>query len=217
MARSAPPDLPAPPIARLSRPRWLDARLLLGVLLVLGSVVAGSRILAAADDSVAVWAVTGDLGPGTTLAASDLVVRRVGLADQAGRYVSVDAGSPAGRVLVRAVGRDELLPAAALAAAGPVDLRRVTVETPRTAGLARGAVVDVYRVAEAQPGRIPEPAGLVLSGITVAEVEEPGRVVGARAARGVTLLLPAADVRILLDAQAVGRIELAQVPSGGRA
>ena len=212
MTRTAPVDVPTPTVARLARPRWLDARLLVGLLLVLGSVLAGSRVLAAADDTVAVWASSGDLGPGTTLQASDLVARRVHLGDDAARYVSADAAPPVGQVLTRGVGRGELLPAAAVAAPAALELRRVTVEVPRATGLARGAVVDVYRVIDPQPGRAPEAAALVLAGVTVAEVEEPGRVVGARAARGVALLLRAADVRPLLDAQAAGRVELAQVP-----
>src|SRR4051794_35749108 len=42
-------DLASPAATRLSLPRWLDARIALGVLLVLLSVVAGARVFASAD------------------------------------------------------------------------------------------------------------------------------------------------------------------------
>ena len=38
------------------RPAWRDPRLWIGVVLVAASVVAGARLLAAADDTVQVWA-----------------------------------------------------------------------------------------------------------------------------------------------------------------
>ena len=42
-------DLPAPTATRLTRARWLDARLLIGLLLVLLSVVIGAKVVADAD------------------------------------------------------------------------------------------------------------------------------------------------------------------------
>src|SRR3712207_7134950 len=45
---------------RVRPPRWLDLRLVLGVLLVLGSVLLGARVVGAADATVPVWAVAGD-------------------------------------------------------------------------------------------------------------------------------------------------------------
>jgi hypothetical protein len=43
------------PALRVRRPGWRDPRLWIGVVLVAGSVVAGARLLAAADDTVQVW------------------------------------------------------------------------------------------------------------------------------------------------------------------
>ncbi len=60
VSRSA--EQPAAPVARRVRPpRWLDLRLVLGVLLVLGSVLLGARVVGAADATVPVWAAAGDL------------------------------------------------------------------------------------------------------------------------------------------------------------
>ena len=204
-------DLPAPTAARLRRARWLDPRLLAGVLLVLGSVVAGATLVAAADDTVPVWAVTADLGRDTALRGDDLVVRQVRLQDGADRYLSASGPSPAGRVLTRPVGGGELLPASALGGDGAARLREVGVTVSRATGLARGAVVDVYSVPESRAGRS-APARMVLAGVTVAQVEETSRTLGAVSGRGVALLLPTDKVAALLGAQQGGRVELVKVP-----
>lgn len=45
-------EVPTSPAARrLASPRWLDGRLVLGVLLVLASVLVGARLLSSADRS----------------------------------------------------------------------------------------------------------------------------------------------------------------------
>src|SRR3954449_3519595 len=67
-----PSAVPGPVPRRVRPPRWLDLRLVLGVLLVLGSVLLGARVVGAADATVPVWAVTGDLAAGTHLVAADL-------------------------------------------------------------------------------------------------------------------------------------------------
>src|SRR3569833_1239839 len=59
----APPGGPAP--RRVRPPRWLDLRLVLGVLLVLGSVLVGARVVGAAVVSVSVLAVSGFLVVGS--------------------------------------------------------------------------------------------------------------------------------------------------------
>lgn len=146
------PAAPVPPATRVSTPGWRDPRLWIGLLIVAGSVVAGSRLLAAADDTVAVWAVAADAGPGARLAEDDLVVRRVRFADadDLGAYYRADEELPDGLRLVRGVGAGELLPRAALGADGgladtvelPVALEAEQV--PPSVGT--GSVVDVYLV-----------------------------------------------------------------------
>jgi hypothetical protein len=129
-------------------PRWLDLRLVLGVLLVLGSVLVGARVLTAADATVPVWSVAGDLAAGTELTAADLVAVEVRLGTAADAYLSTGT-DPAGRTLARAVRAGELLPRTVLEE--PADL--VQVALPVQAGyappaLARGQVVDVYAVTD---------------------------------------------------------------------
>lgn len=213
-------DLPAPPASRLPRARWLDGRLLAGVLLVLLSVVLGARVLADADRRVQVWSATRDLGADTTLRGDDLRVTSVRLDGHARHYLSASEDLD-GLVLTRAIGRGELLPASAVRPSGSPDHRRVVIEVDRTGvtGLAKGQVVDLYTVAEPRSGETPAPPRLVLAGVTVAEDVRAadGAFGGGGAAAGVALLVGADDVPDVLGAAASGRVYVVQVPTGGGA
>ena len=160
--RTAPPPAsPAPgatvrargPVPRRVRPpRWLDLRLVLGVLLVLVSVLLGARVVGAADSTVPVWAASGDLAAGTVLSAGDLVSVDVRLDDAAGRYLATST-RPEGRTLARAVRDGELLPRSVLEDVPD----QVQLALPVQAGfvppgLTRGQVVDVYAVADPAAG-----------------------------------------------------------------
>ena len=218
--------LPRPPAARLARPRWLDPRLVLGLLLVLLSVVIGARVFAAADERVRVWAVTHDLGADSRLADSDLTVRAVRLDDVAGRYVGADQDLD-GRVLTRPLGRGELVPVAAVARAANEPQRRVVVEVDRlgAGGLTKGRVVDVYAVRD--PSSAAQGSGgddaadgaptLVLSGVTVAEDVRAGdgAFASSGAKAGVPLLVDRDEVAALIDAMAHGDVYVVQVPATG--
>lgn len=139
-------DLPSPAASRLVLPRWLNLRLIVGLLLVLLSVVVGARIVATADNTVPVLVAADDLVPGQPLTA-DLVETRGVLIDQGlDRYFTGDVGE--GHVVVRPVGRGELLPRSAVSTVTEIEaVRYVTVpvqpsEVP--AGLEAGSVVDVW-------------------------------------------------------------------------
>ena len=152
---TVPPEvLPGPAPRRVRPPRWLDLRLVLGVLLVLGSVLLGARIVSAADATVPVWAAASDLAPGTELTAEDLVAVDVRLDDTADVYLSART-RPEGRVLARAVRAGELLPGSALE--DPAE--QVQLALPVQAGyvppsLDRGQVIDVYAVADPAAGAV---------------------------------------------------------------
>jgi hypothetical protein len=150
---SAPPQAatplpPGPAARRLRPPGWLDLRLVLGVLLVLGSVLLGARVVGAADATVPVWAVAGDLAAGTELTADDLVAVDVRLDDAANAYLSTRT-RPEGSTLARAVRAGELLPGSALEE--PEDLVQLALPVQAgyvPPGLERGGLVDVYAVAD---------------------------------------------------------------------
>lgn len=196
-----------PPATRASRPGWRDPRLWVGVLIVAVSVVAGSRLLAAADDTVAVWAVAADTGPGAELAADDLVAHRVRFADGDGleRYFTVDDELPAELRLVRAVTAGELLPRAAI---GPADAVADTVELPVAVdaeqvppSVRSGTVVDVYLLAGGKEGAVRS-----LADATVVDAPDLETTFGsATGRRQLVLAVPEADASAFL--QALGQAE----------
>jgi hypothetical protein len=58
---------------RLTRPAWSDPRLILGVLLVLGSTVLGATVVAASGSTTGYWAVRDDVKQGDPVERADLV------------------------------------------------------------------------------------------------------------------------------------------------
>ena len=163
---------PGSPWARRgSRPRWRDPRLLLGVLLVLVSVLLGARILAAADDTVPVWAVSRDLPTGGRLDAAAVEVVRVRMSD-AGPYLDGLRPIPAGAVVTHPLAAHELLPSSAVAPAGSqptVQLPLGVDSSSLPADLGAGDLVDVWVVPTDGRAR----ARLALASVVVVSADEP--------------------------------------------
>lgn len=191
-----------PAARRGHRPAWRDPRLWVGVVLVAASVVVGARVMAAADDTVQVWAVADDVGAGQQVEPDDLVAQRVRFADAdalAG-YFSVDDELPADLELTRSVGAGELLPRAAVGTAAESGLVEVpvAVEPELVPDVGAGDVVDVYVVAplsaEAQdPGAAPLPEGPALTGATVVAAPDLAGSFGTSGKRQLVLAVPEAD------------------------
>ena len=121
---------PSPVPRRVATPSWLDLRLVLGVVLVLASVLAGAAVFSAADHRDAMVTATRDLAAGTILTSDDVDTAQVQLpAHGAGVYLS-STGAAVGKRLTRAVSAGELLPAAAVARVPA----RTTVTIPFAAG-----------------------------------------------------------------------------------
>ncbi|GAA4730570.1 hypothetical protein GCM10023350_12280 [Nocardioides endophyticus] len=191
-----------PPAARATTPGWRDPRLWVGLLIVAASVVAGSRLLAAADDTVAVWAVAADAGPGAALTEGDLVVHRVRFAesDDLAGYYRVDDTLPGELRLVRGVGAGELLPRGAVGAADqPTDTVElpVAVESDQVPpAVQAGSVVDVYLVGDPARGEAAavEPGTPVLQEATVVDAPtSDGGFGGAAGQRQLVLAVPQDD------------------------
>ena len=168
---------PGPAPRRVRPPRWLDLRLVLGVLLVLGSVLIGARVVGAADATVPVWSAAGDLAAGTVLGEDDLVAVSVRLDDVAGSYLATST-RPGGRVLARAVRAGELLPRSVLEEApGSVQLALPVQAGYVPPALAHGQLIDVYAVADPAVGADAATGGdvdLVLSAVPVQAVTGRG-------------------------------------------
>ena len=146
--KAAPSVTGAPAARRHQRPGWRDPRILVGIVIVAASVLLGVRVLAAADNTVGVWALTKDLPAGTRINAGEVerVQIRFDDRDAADRYLSADQALPSSSVLQRAVGKGELLPRKALAGAGQALVEvPVSVEVDEVpATVKEGSVVDVW-------------------------------------------------------------------------
>ncbi len=161
----------APQAVRATRPGWRDPRLWVGILIVAVSVVAGARLLAAADDTVSVWAAARDMGAGDSGTAGDLVVRRVRFGEAAGldHYFGAGATLPSGLQLLRGIGAGELLPRTAVGPVRDDGLVQLPVAVDGELvppSVAAGSVVDVY-VLSSGAGRCPSGCDPVLQGVTV--------------------------------------------------
>lgn len=210
---------PSPPATRLPGRRWRDWRLLAGVVLVLGSAVAGARLVAVADHTDPTWAAATDLVPGAELAPSSLVQVAARVDGPSNPYLTGPV--PEGYVLVRAVEAGELVPASAVAPAGELERRTrlvaVAVQADTTPGeLGPGDVVDVWEVPAEGP------AVLLADGVSVAEARSADSGFGA-STDSVVLSLRAgtaadeeltATVSRLVSASAGGRVVLTTTIGG---
>lgn len=193
---------------RLRAPSWRDPRLLVGLLLVLGSIVAGARLIESFDHRVPVYAASVALAPGQAVRDDQLARVEVELGGQAERYLSAAAALPAGWVALREVKAGELIPRSALGRADQVGkpvMLPVDQDAARLIG--PGDLVDVW-VNTRKPGVAssgPEAYGTpvrMLTQAAVSRVPDPGagRMVATRGTVGVQVMVPAEQVERLIAA-----------------
>lgn len=190
-------EVASPKAARQSLPRWLDPKLILGVLFVAASMVLGAQVVTRADQSTEVWAVQSDLAEGETLVPDDhLVATRVRFTngDDAQRYLTASESIKEGARMTRAVGAGELLPKEAVTTEEDEQLRDfpISVLAEQAPELKSGDLVDVFAVSTDSEGQSGEdtgdvpteddgeaaPAELVLSGVRVVESSSAGGLTG---------------------------------------
>lgn len=212
---------PTPVARRLQRPSWRDTRLVVGVLLVLLSVLAGARLISSFDDSIPVYAAARPLLPGQEVVADDLVVVNVQLGDAVDDYVDGASGVAAGTFALRTVGAGELVPVAALGSAQQAQDKTVTVPVDPAAAstLTAGAVVDVWvsrRDEDAAGERYLDPE-LLLERAVVAQVPSAERGLGMGVGRtAVQVIVPAQEVpAIISSVDQEARVTLVPAPRGG--
>lgn len=186
-----PPPM-SPQASRRDHRRWKDPRLWIGVFLVLLSVAVGSKLLAAADDTVEVWRLSHDLELGMALTSDDVEVTRVHFADDdlAQKYVSADEPVPSGARAVVALPAGELLARSALADSGgavPDELPLAVGPAGLPGELRSGDLVDVWAVTPPEAGQ--KPPVEVFSAVTVSTVTAADQV-SLGADRLVSVALP---------------------------
>lgn len=209
---------PSQPARRLQRPSWRDARLVVGVLLVLLSVLAGSWIVARSDDTIPVFAAAVPLLPGQEVKESDLVVTSVRLDDALTAYVDAAPGLAADSYALRSLRPGELVPLDALGTAREAKDKTVAVPIDPTSAsiLEGGSVVDVWvsrRDMQEAGVRYLDPE-LLLSGAVVAEVPTGSSGLSVGVGRtAVPIIVPSNEVgSVISSVDQEARITLVPAP-----
>jgi hypothetical protein len=214
----AAPDVPTATRAR--PPGWRDPRLWVGVALVAVSVVAGARLLGAADDSVTVWSAASDLGPGDRVTADDLVATSVRFDEPTdlARYLATDDPLPEGLQLVRGLGEGELVPAAALGSAEDSDTVTLSLSFPSElvpSGIGTGSVVELW-VVPGQDARRTELSGPVLRDVVVIDAPTASGSLGSvGVGRQLVLGIPRDESEALADLLAASEEQRVRVLGQG--
>jgi hypothetical protein len=212
-------ELPRLTAARLHKPSWRDSRLVVGVLLVLLSMTVGAKAMAAADDTVPMYAAAASLVPGQPVTQGDVKRVDVQLGVDRRWYVAADHDIAPGTFALRDVRPGELLPRSALGTRAAIDLKPVSVPVDGggAAQLVAGSVVDVWVNAK-DPASGAEKYGKPVKALEVATVARTPEIGegGLGSASGLTavqIMVPEARVQELIAAIDQGaKITLVPVP-----
>ena len=206
----------SPRARRLSRPRWRDHRLLIGVLIVISCVVIGARVAAAADRSRSWVSARRDLPAGHVLTAADLTTTSGRLvATSAGHYYeSAVLARLVGQQLDRPVAAGELLGRSAISG-GPRSPSRVVplvVKAGRLPQLREGDRVDVYVLSRAADGSTAGGKEIrVAAGAEFLDQQD----LSAGSGVSVQVRVPASAAGPLVAASQSERIDVVRVDPGG--
>ena len=160
---------------RLAKARWLDARVIGGIVLVVAAVVIGAKVVGASSKTVPVWVTTRPLATGTVISAGDVAAAEVNLGQAASFYLDAQV-NPAGREVTSDIGQGLLLPADFLRERRSGRLMVIGIERERMPpGVSHGARVDLYLTVEGSSGEAgqgPE-TSLLAADLTVQSVSAP--------------------------------------------
>ncbi|MET0590769.1 MAG: hypothetical protein ABWZ77_06295 [Naasia sp.] len=198
--------------ANTRRRRRPDARLVLGAVLVVGSVAGVVGLVSSLDRTVVVYAAARSLAVGQQVTTDDLVLADVRLGSTEAEYLRAEALPEDGAVVVRAIAEGELVPRAALGQAEEVDVTSVVVASSGelAEGVVAGARVDVWAAAQVEMGRFGPPRVLV-AGAGVARTIETAAF-GGSGETAVEIVVPRDDVAAVLDAVA-GDAAISLIPT----
>ncbi len=214
-------DLPAPVAARLRRPGWRDPRLLAGIAMVAAAVLLGSWVVRTAQATVPVYVSRAALVPGDRLETDQLAVVDVRLGTvNLDHYLRADEPLAEG-VVVRVVGRGELVPASAIGDAADLDLRpvSVTLERAPSQDVTKGARVDLWFTStptdRGDDESAPAPHQLA-AGLVVAEVTTQEGAFSVGSGTQIQVLVPSDQLPEILTALAAdGTLDVVPVPGSG--
>ena len=182
---------------------YFSPRYILGLVLISSSFASAYLISKSSDRMITVWGASVDLAPGESIQASDLEVISVRLPENASQYL--DARTELiGATVLRAIGKDELIPSYALSDQPNLSFARVPISIPREwapSELRTGMTVDLYGIPN-RTNQFSEGASansrLIIPGISIDSVDDSTRELGGRI--GLTLLVPQTEVNTLISA-----------------
>ncbi|MFN8097404.1 MAG: SAF domain-containing protein [Dermatophilaceae bacterium] len=209
--------LAAPIAGRLRRPSWKDARLVVGLVLVLLATGLGAAGLRAADRRVPVVVAKTTLVPGQRLDPSMLTTVEVQVERTGEAYVAADHGLPSTGYILREVRPGELVPKSALGTAAQVDVAplAVSIDAVSATTLVSGSLVDVYADKPTTDSGATRFAGpqRVLERVYVAKVSTGGSGLGSTSHAFAQLLIPTGKVAETIGLVNAGaKVTLVAVP-----
>lgn len=200
---------------RVDIPTWINARTVLGLLLFVGAVLAGQRMIAASDQTVAVWVAARSLGPDGAVTQEDLTLAQVRLPPELLSQYVLASRSLEGAVLTRPVRAGELI-AADWISEGPEALAGRSMTIPMTSEHSMGSSVrtgdriDVLATFDAEGERAR--TVLIGRGLEVIQVVSTGGlVVGEESIAGITVALTPEEAARLAFAIRTAQIDIARV------
>ena len=135
----------APTPRRLARPKWLNVRVVGGIVLVIAAVLIGAQVIGASSQTSAVWVAQRNLAAGTVLGQDDLTSVDVNLGDNSSLYLAPGSTSPIGMTVVNPMAKGELLAASAVAASGEGRVVAIGVAPGNMPpGVSHGSTIDLY-------------------------------------------------------------------------
>ncbi len=205
----------APEHSRVRRAIWVDARFLLGILLIVASVAGVWFVVAAARQTMPTYAATRTIVPGQALTGGDLRIVEVALGAVGDAYLTPEA-LEAGLVATRTISAGELVPASSVGAATRARTTSVVVrsavEVPGS--VEAGSAVEVWSAPLIERG-VHDAPRILVADATVVSVARDDSMIGGGAA-SLELVIPRADVAAALAAMADGSA-LSIVPAAGAA
>ncbi|SJM54486.1 SAF domain-containing protein [Gulosibacter sp. 10] len=141
----------------------LDPRLLIGSLLVVASVIGVTWVVAAANQTVAVYAAAKPIAQGDALGATELSIVEVPVSETNDLYLTPELLSAEGGTATRPIGAGELIPISAVGAAEQgVSEVVVTVSGALSERIAPGTAVELWSAApDERPGAYRPPTVVV--------------------------------------------------------
>jgi hypothetical protein len=201
-----------------------DARLLVGIGLVIASVVGVVALVNAADTRATVYVAARTLAPGDGIRPDDLLARRVALDDATGLYLSAGELPDGGLVATTVVRAGELVPRSSVGSAAGRESTSLVLELTGevSESVVAGALVDVWSSSSGggvAPDEAADPFGsfgppvVLCADAVVVRVLESGGIVSSSDGRSVEVLVPRIRIARLLQAIADDDA-LAVVPAG---